>query len=348
MISVTEPFLATVRRVIVQLYVRYLPGRTGTTSEGLERVAALGHDSSRPQPASPGDRPARLVVGVVSAGRVGAALGAALERVGHVVGTALAVSDAARERAARLLPDTRRTTSLADTVASAELVLVAVPDTALPSVVAQIAETSRDHRGRIVLHTAGARGVEVLAPLAARGAMCAAVHPAMTFTDDPADVDRLAEACFGVTADDEVAGAIAQALVLEIGGEPVPVAETDRVLYHAAMAHGANHLVTLINDAVDVLAAALARGPGHDPNRPEMAARMLAPLAAAALDNALRRGDAALTGPVARGDAATVAAHLSAVEDLDPALGAGYRAAALRTARRAHRPAVTAAIEETR
>lgn len=332
----------------MQPYVRYLPGRTGTTSEGFARVAPLGHDASRPHTAGPGGRPARLVVGVVSAGRVGAALGAALERAGHVVGAAVAASDAARARAARLLPDTRQVATPAEAIASAELVIVAVPDTALPAVIAEIAATDDDHRGRIVLHTAGAHGTAVLAPLAERGALCAAVHPAMTFTDDPVDVDRLAEACFGITAGDEVAAAIAQALVLEIGGEPVPVAEADRVLYHAAMAHGANNLVTLINDAVEMLTAVLGRAPGHDPQQPETAARMLAPLAAAALDNALRRGDGALTGPVARGDADAVAAHLAAVDDLDPALGTAYRAAALRTARRAHRPAVTAAIEEIR
>ena len=89
----------------------------------------------------------------------------------------------------------------------------------------------------------------------------------------------------------------------ERGAEPVVVAEEDRPLYHAALAHGAGHLVTLVTEALDLLTAA----------RVEHPARVLGPLLSAALEGALRQGDAALTGPVARGDAGTVAAHVEAV-----------------------------------
>lgn len=308
-----------------------------------------GHDPARPHAAAEPawDRPARLAVGVVSAGRVGAALGAALERAGHIVAAAVAPSPAAHRRLAALLPETTAAT-VAETVTRAELLILAVPDTALAEVAAEAAAAAVDHTGRIVLHTAGAHGTAVLAPLADRGAICLAVHPAMTFTDEPGDVDRLAGACFGVTADDAIGAAIGSALVLEIGGEPVPVAEADRTLYHAAMAHGANHLVTLVNDAVDALSIALDRAPGRSPDAPAMAARMLAPLAGAALDNALRRGDGALTGPIARGDAATVTAHVAALAAADADLAAAYRAAADRTARRVGAAAVTEALEAHR
>jgi predicted short-subunit dehydrogenase-like oxidoreductase (DUF2520 family) len=81
------------------------------------------------------------------------------------------------------------------------------------------------------------------------------------------------------------------------------VRDADRPLWHAALAHAANHLVTLVASSEDLLARAGAEDPG----------RVLAPLLSAALDGALRRGDAALTGPVSRGDAGTVAAHLAAL-----------------------------------
>src|SRR5699024_11692260 len=111
-----------------------------------------------------------------------------------------------------------------------------------------------------VLHTSGAHGIGMLDPLGVRGAVCLAVHPAMTFTGDAADTDRLASACFGITAADDVGAAIAQSLVLEIGGEPVMVPESARTLYHAALAHGSNHLVTVVRDAATALAAALRGG----------------------------------------------------------------------------------------
>jgi predicted short-subunit dehydrogenase-like oxidoreductase (DUF2520 family) len=106
-----------------------------------------------------------------------------------------------------------------------------------------------------------------------------------------------------VTAPDVLRPA-AEALVIEMGGEPVFIAEEHRDLYHAALAGAANHLVTLVAQAMDLLRAAGVAEP----------ARLLAPLLSASLDNALRFGDAGLTGPVARGDAATVAAHVAALE----------------------------------
>jgi predicted short-subunit dehydrogenase-like oxidoreductase (DUF2520 family) len=180
-----------------------------------------------------------------------------------------------------------------------------------------------------------------MAPLAAQGCVPLAIHPAMTFTGADEDVARLSETCFGITAADEIGYAIAQSLVLEIGGEPFAVREEARTLYHAALAHGSNHVVTLIADSVTALRAALS-GPhllGQQPadDAPGgLAERIVGPLARAALENTLRRGQAALTGPVARGDAAAVAAHLAALADVDSELAQAYCADSLRTAQRAH------------
>ncbi|WP_187686326.1 Rossmann-like and DUF2520 domain-containing protein [Nocardia wallacei] len=283
--------------------------------------------------------PARLTVGIVSAGRVGSALGAALERAGHVVFGVSAISDASRQRARAALPDSRILPA-EEVAARSELLVLAVPDSELAGLVAGLAAARVVRPGTIVAHTSGANGIAVLAPLTELGARPLAIHPAMTFTGHDEDTTRLGNACFGITAADEVGYAIAQSLVIEMGGEPVRVLEEHRTLYHAALAHGSNHLVTLIVDAVAALRAALD-GPGllgqqlvdDQPNG--LAERMLAPLASAALDNALRRGQSALTGPVARGDTAAVAAHLDALTAVDDRLAAGYRALSLRTAERA-------------
>uniref|UniRef100_UPI00082AF4F2 Rossmann-like and DUF2520 domain-containing protein n=1 Tax=Nocardia uniformis TaxID=53432 RepID=UPI00082AF4F2 len=283
--------------------------------------------------------PARLTVGIVSAGRVGSALGAALERAGHVVFGVSAISDASVHRARTRLPDSRILPA-EEVAASSELLIIAVPDSELAGLVSGLAAAKAVRPGTIVVHTSGANGVAILDPLTQLGALPLAIHPAMTFTGHDEDITRLANACFGVTAADEIGDAIAQSLVIEMGGEPVRVAEANRPLYHAALAHGSNHLVTLIVDAVQALRAALA-GPGllgqqvvdDQPNG--VAERMLAPLASAALDNALRRGQSALTGPVARGDVDAVAAHLNALASVDSDLTAGYRALSLRSAQRA-------------
>src|SRR4029077_4436423 len=147
----------------------------------------------------------------------------------------------------------------------------------------------------------------------------------------------------GVPAADEVAYAVAQSLVLEIGGEPFRVREDARTLYHAALAHAGNHIVTVLADALDALRAALSGNEllGQqlvDDQPGGIAERIIGPLARAALENTLQRGQAALTGPVARGDAAAVAEHLAALAQVDPELAQAYRVNALRTAQRAHAP----------
>lgn len=278
---------------------------------------------TRGRGSTPDERPGRLRVGVVGAGRVGGVLGAALARAGHEVVAASGVSAASVARAERLLPGAELLPP--DEVAQrAELLLLTVPDDALPGLVGGLAETGRLRAGQLVVHTCGAAGVGLLRPASAVGGLPLAIHPVMTFTGRPEDLDRLAGVSFGITAPEPLRP-VAEALVLEMGGEPEWIAESDRPLYHAALAHGANHLVTLVNEAVDLLRDA---GVLH----PE---RMLAPLLSAALDNTLRLGDAALTGPVARGDAGTVAAHLDTLTAQAPDAVAAYVALARRTADRA-------------
>lgn len=271
----------------------------------------------------PAARPARLDVGVVGAGRVGAVLGAALARAGHRVVAASAVSAASRERAQTLLPGVP-VLDVAGVVAAAELVLLTVPDDELPGVVGGLTATGAWQPGQIVVHTSGRYGVDVLAPAVPHHVIPLAIHPAMTFSGTAADLTALADCCFGVTAP-AAARPVAEALVLEVGGEPVWVEEADRARYHAALSHGANHLVTLVAQALQVLADAGVGVPD----------RVIGPLLSAALDNALRRGDAALTGPVARGDAGTVAAHLRELRDETPDVLPAYVAMARATAERA-------------
>ncbi|QEN16316.1 Rossmann-like and DUF2520 domain-containing protein [Mycolicibacterium sp. ELW1] len=289
-----------------------------------------------------GLRPARLKVGIVSAGRVGTALGVALERAEHVVVACSAISTASRRLAERRLPDTE-ILPVPDVADRAELLLLTVPDSELPGLVRGLAATGAVRRGTIVVHTSGANGVAILAPLAEQGCVALAIHPAMTFTGADEDIARLSDSCFGVTAADEIGFAIAQSLVLEIGGEPFGVREDARTLYHAALAHASNHLVTVVADALDALRAAVSGQEllgqelvGDAPGG--LAERIVGPLARAALENTLQRGQAALTGPVARGDAAAVAGHLAALDAVNPDLAQSYCANSLRTAQRAHAP----------
>jgi predicted short-subunit dehydrogenase-like oxidoreductase (DUF2520 family) len=272
-------------------------------------------------------KPGRLGVGIIGAGKVGAVLGAALRGAEHAIIGVSAVSDASRERADTLLPGVP-VLDVQDIVERAELVLLAVPDDALGPLVDGLAKLGAWQPGQLVAHTSGRFGVGILHPIRSVGAIPLALHPAMTFTGMSLDLTRLLDCTFGVTADAAMLP-IAQALVVEMGAEPVAIAEGDRTLYHAALAHASNHLVTLVAQASQLL-----REVGVD--APE---RMLGPLLRATLENALASGESALTGPVARGDAGTVAAHAEALREHDGGSGGdildAYLALARATARRA-------------
>ena len=198
--------------------------------------------------------PARLRVGVIGAGRVGAVLGAALAAAGHEVVAAAGLSAASAERAARLLPGVPLLHA-DEVVRASDLVVLAVPDDTLPGLVTGLAGTDVWRPGQLAFHTSGAHGLAVLAPAQLAGVLPLALHPAMTFTGAPEDLDRLTGAPFGVTSRPEHR-AVAETLVLEMGGEPFYVAEEDRRLYHAALVTGANHLVTLVAEAADLLRSA--------------------------------------------------------------------------------------------
>jgi predicted short-subunit dehydrogenase-like oxidoreductase (DUF2520 family) len=284
----------------------------------------------------------RLGIGVIGAGKVGAVLGAALRAEGHAITGAYAVSDASRDRARDLLPGV----PLLDVpaiVERSEMLLLTVPDDQLGPLAAGIAATGLSPGGQLVVHTSGRYGVDVLTPLAEEGCATLAIHPAMTFTGTRQDLGRLPGCPMAITAS-ETFLPVAAALVVEIGGESVVLPEGDRPLYHAALAHAANHLVVLVDQAREALRQLGIDDPGA----------YLRPLLDAALENSLQRGARALTGPVVRGDAGTVAAHLEALADLDSStpgradadhaegdIAQTYRALARAALARAELPAVT-------
>lgn len=262
-------------------------------------------------------------VGVVGAGRVGAVVGAALRAAGHEIVAAAGESSASLLRVDTLLPgvQVRKPT---DVARSCDLLLLTVPDDMLHNVVNMLVGAGAIRPDQHVVHTSGRHGLAVLAAAESVGAHAVAMHPAMTFTGTRVDLDRIAGCVFGITAR-EADRSFVEGLVADLQGVPMWVDESRRTLYHAGLAHGANHLVTLVAQAMDLLAAAGADDP----------AATLRPLLGAALDNALAYGDAALTGPIVRGDLQTVQAHLADIAATAPDTLPSYVAMARATVDRA-------------
>ncbi|MFD1722283.1 DUF2520 domain-containing protein [Amnibacterium endophyticum] len=221
-------------------------------------------------------RPAgRLGVGVLGAGRVGCVLGAALGGAGHALTGVTAVSAAARDRVDAMLPGVP-VLSTPDLVERSELVLVAVPDAELPGLVQGLADAGVWVAGQLVVHTAPGFGTDVLLPAVGRGAIPVALSPAMAFTGTSIDLVRLRESRCAVTAPGPVLP-IGQALAVELGCEPVLVAEEDRPAWGDALGAA----VAPVEEAVRAAAERLGALGVEDPDA------VLGPVLRSALERSL-------------------------------------------------------------
>ena len=256
-------------------------------------------------------------VAVVGAGRVGTAVAVLLSRAGNRV-VAVSGREASRTRVETWLPDVPYLPA-PDATRSAEVALLAVPDDAIAATCAEIAAAGGFVRGTFVVHLSGAAPLLALGPARAMGAHVVSTHPMQTVPDVESGIERLPGAHVAVTAWDEPAFEAGERVATGWGGQPFRLAEDRKPLYHAAAVFCSNYLV-----AVEGLAEHLFRLAGLETPLPAFA-----PLAEASLANVIRTGpEAALTGPVVRGDAGTVRRNLEALTAHAPEAVPAYLALA--------------------
>ena len=225
----------------------------------------------------PRQRSGRLGVGIIGAGRVGPVLGAALAGAGHAIVGISAISESSRERADALLHGVP-ILDVPAIIERSELVILAVPAAELAALVAGLASTGAWQPGQLVMHTAAEFGTDVLGPATASGAIPLAIHPAVSFTGTTIDLTQLVGAYFAITAPGPVQP-IGQALVVEMGGEPIVVAEGDRAAYAEAIATATSFSSAIVDQASALLASIGIDQPGA----------VLGPLVRSSVENALRR-----------------------------------------------------------
>ncbi len=274
-------------------------------------------------------RPSPPSVGIIGPGRAGVALALALRDAGVPV---LGVHGRRRKR---LPAGVRLSVGAAPPwLDEARVILLAVPDDALGALVGALAALGPRPKGQVILHLSGARSAASLARLRRRGAVVGGMHPLMTTMGVPAlDAANLSAATFAVEGD-EAAVRAARRLVAALDAAAVDVPARARTIYHAGAVFAANYVVTMMAAAEDLLVRAGFPRPA--------ARRALVPLTGAAFMNVARSGPIeALTGPIARGDVATVRRHLDALPAAQRALYAAAGRATLALSRRAGRPGMT-------
>ena len=218
----------------------------------------------------------RLGIGIIGAGRVGPVLGAALAGAGHAIVGIASVSENNRDRARAMLPDVA-ILEIPMLLERSELVIIAIPEAQIESLVAGLAATGSWQPGQLVLHTAPGLGYTVLGSAVAAGVIPLAIHPAMVFTGTSLDLVRMRESYFAVTAPTPVLP-IGQALVVEMGGEPIIIAEHDRAAYAEAISTAASFSASIVRQSTGMLAELGIESP----------ANVLGPLLRSSVETALQ------------------------------------------------------------
>ncbi|MBH0116545.1 DUF2520 domain-containing protein [Salinibacterium sp. NG253] len=222
----------------------------------------------------------RLGIGIIGAGKVGPILGAALAGAGHAIVGIAATSERNLERASAILPDVP-VLDIPTLVERSELVILAIPEAEIESFAKGLADAGVWQPGQLVLHTAPGLGYQALASVLAVGAIPLALHPAMVFTGTSLDLTRLHEAYCAVSAPTPVLP-IAQALVVEMGAEPIVIAENERASWAEAVSTATSFSAAIVGQSLDLLGSVGVDDP----------ARVLGPLLRSSVESALTRATA--------------------------------------------------------
>ncbi|HYL68301.1 MAG TPA: DUF2520 domain-containing protein [Candidatus Limnocylindria bacterium] len=263
-------------------------------------------------------------ISIVGAGRVGQTLARRLRQLGWRIGAVVTQSKKTSQVAARAIGGGTPHSRLTRDALRAEVLLITTPDGALERVARALANfPGENYHSKIALHTSGALDRRALAPLARRGVSTGSLHPMQTFSGR--GTPQLKGVIFAVEGD-RAARRTAQAIARALGGVPVAIHGKSKPAYHAAGALVAGHGLALVEAATRTLT-----GLGFSRRR---ALQALLPLIRQMLDNYERLGpQAAWTGPISRGDYATIAKHGAALRRYPREFNDSYAALSLLAAR---------------
>jgi predicted short-subunit dehydrogenase-like oxidoreductase (DUF2520 family) len=257
---------------------------------------------------------------IIGAGRLGTSLGRALARKGHKIQALTCRRLKSAEESRAIIGQGSAMTDNAAAARRGEVIFLCLPDEAIPRVATRLAKARVDWAGKTVFHTSGLQPSRVLEALRKKGAQVASLHPVQAFADKRSRPSHFHGISFGLEGDKR-ALALAKGLVRRLGGRAVVIPEEAKPLYHAAFTFASNFTVILFEAAVELLARAKIPR--------DVAARMLSPLLEGTLHNVKKLDTGgSLTGPLVRGDAASVAAHLAALA-VWPEMAEAYRKVSL-------------------
>src|SRR3984893_13297901 len=254
---------------------------------------------------------------IIGAGRVGRALGRRLRELGWKIGAVVARSEPSARRAVRFIGAGKACAGMTRQILASRVILIATPDGEIAVVARELTRIGEEElRGRVVLHTSGAMDSAVLDAVHERVAMVGSMNPLQSFSG--VSVPSLEGKVFTIEGETQ-AVRLARQIARSLGGSPVRIAGSKKLLYHAAAAMAAGHVLAVEEAATQLL---LSLG-----MRRSEAVRALLPLTRQVLENFETLGPrAAWTGPLSRGDYKVARAHLEALQESPEEFAQAYEA----------------------
>jgi predicted short-subunit dehydrogenase-like oxidoreductase (DUF2520 family) len=254
-----------------------------------------------------------LKIGFIGAGTVGTALAVLLSSKGYQVTGVSSRSRTSAENLAKAVNGCRVLNSNQDVADTASLVFITTPDDTIPRVASQL----KWHSGQSVVHCNGAASTDILEPARKSGATVGCFHPLQTLAGVKQAMENIPGSTFAIEAEEPLLSTLKD-MATALGGHPIELKASDKVLYHAAAVIACNYLVTLVKLATDLWQTFSIP--------PDQAARALLPLISGTLHNIDTIGiPQCLTGPIARGDTGTIKQHLKALKEKTPTILSPYK-----------------------
>jgi predicted short-subunit dehydrogenase-like oxidoreductase (DUF2520 family) len=244
---------------------------------------------------------------IIGGGRVGTAVGQILQREGERVVAVASRGEESLKKAGEHIPGVLLTTDVVKAAKKGNAVIITTPDDLIADTCLSLVSGEAVKKGDYIVHMSGALGLDILEPAEDLGARTASIHPLQTFADVPGAVKKIPGSAFAVTTRDDGTREWAESLVRALGGEPVLLAEKDKILYHIGAVIASNLLVAL-EHAAELIYQEIGLHQG-------IALKALLPLIEGTVENLKRHGtEKALTGPVARGDIGVLRRHLECMK----------------------------------
>ncbi|MBA4389717.1 MAG: hypothetical protein C0399_02115 [Syntrophus sp. (in: bacteria)] len=247
-----------------------------------------------------------MKIGIIGAGKVGTSLATVLKNKGfHIAGVSDALMSSLKTAKAYLGKDVLYTQNNMDVVSTSDIIAITTQDRIIPDIVREIDTKAVMLDGKLIFHTSGADPSSILLPLDKKGALLGSLHPLQTFPDIDSAIEVLPDTCIFIEGD---ANAIPQLKKIgeDIGARVYVIDSKNKALYHLSAVFVCNLLSALLYSGKGLM------------DKINIDFEPFLPIIRATLRNIENKGPlASLTGPIVRGDAKTVKAHLKAIEDMD-------------------------------